>query len=93
MSYTSGSGNVHADFLDLQDFQNVLRRSIDQFTEIDSKTKGTLDSYVWNDKVADQFKQDFHIGMEPINALRSEMEGFIPYLQVKINALMQYIGA
>jgi len=83
---------VHVTFTDLQDFQRVLRQNIDRFTEIDKRTKGTLNSYDWNDPVATKFKTDFEDGMKPILKLRDEMEGFIPWLQNKINSLMRYHG-
>jgi len=93
MSYLSGSGgNVHVNFEDLQDFQNVLRNSIEKFERIDSETKGTLGSYIWEDNVAEKFKQDFEDGMKPILTLKEEMEGFIPWLQAKVDALMKYHG-
>lgn len=83
---------VHVDFADLQDFQEVLRRSSEQFTEIDQRTKNVLDSYEWNDAVADKFRNDFEEGMKPILELKDIMEQFQPWLQNKINALMSYHG-
>ena len=83
---------VHVEFADLQDFQGVLRQNIGTFTEIDSRTKGTLNAYEWNDPVAEKFKLDFDAGMKPILALKDQMEGFIPWLQTKIDALMRYHG-
>ena len=83
---------VHAEFTDLQDFQNVLRQNIERFTEVDSRTKGTLNAYEWNDPVAEKFKQDFDAGMKPILTLKEQMENFIPWLQAKVEALMRYHG-
>ena len=93
MSYSSGSGGkVHADFLELQDFQKVLRQSIDQFAEIDSRTKSKLNDYEWKDNVATKFKNNFEEGMKPIISLTEKMEGFIPWLKKKENALIKYHG-
>ena len=83
---------VHVTFTDLQDFQRVLRENITRFTDIDTKTKGTLNAYEWQDNVAEKFKQDFEIGMKPILQLKDEMERFIPWLQTKVDALMKYHG-
>ncbi|MCL2650253.1 MAG: hypothetical protein FWD60_04395 [Candidatus Azobacteroides sp.] len=83
---------VHVDFTNLQEFQGVLQQNIERFTDIDSRTKGTLNSYEWNDPVAEKFKEEFEIGMKPILQLKEEMEGFIPWLQAKVDALMKYQG-
>lgn len=83
---------VHVDFADLQNFQEVLRQSSEQFTDIDQRTKNTLDSYEWNDAVAEKFRNDFEEGMKPILELKQKMEDFQPWLQNKINALMSYHG-
>lgn len=83
---------VHVDFADLQNFQQVLRESSEQFTDIDQRTKKTLGSYEWNDAVADKFRSDFEEGMKPILELKQKMEDFQPWLQNKINALMSYHG-
>ena len=83
---------VHVEFMDLQDFQRVLRQNIDRFTDIDTRTKGTLNSYEWHDSVAEKFKVDFDAGMKPILRLKDEMEGFIPWLRQKEQALMGYHG-
>ena len=83
---------VHVEFADLQDFQGVLRQNIERFTDIDSRTKGTLNAYEWNDPVAEKFKKDFNEGMQPILTLKDQMEHFIPWLQAKVDALMRYHG-
>jgi len=93
MGYLGGSGgNVHANFEELQDFQNVLQQNIERFRDIDSRTKGTLNSYVWDDKVAIKFKEDFDVGMKPIIKLTEEMDRFIGWLEPKKQALIKYIG-
>jgi len=93
MGYLDGSGgNVHANFEELQDFQRVLRENIEKFMNIDSTTKGKLKFYIWDDKVAEKFKQDFDTGMKPILKLTEEMDGFISWLEPKKQALMKYIG-
>lgn len=83
---------VHVDFADLQNFQQVLRESSEQFTDIDQRTKNTLNSYEWKDAVAEKFRSDFEEGMKPILELKKKMEDFQPWLQKRINALMSYHG-
>ena len=83
---------VHVEFADLQNFQGVLRENIGRFTDINSRTKSKLNAYEWQDQVAEKFKQDFEDGMKPILRLKEEMEGFIPWLQAKVDALMKYHG-
>jgi len=84
---------VHVDFMELTDFQNVLKQNIFRIEEMDSKTKSTLEQYEWNDKVAETFKGNFRLGMQPINALKNEMDQMIPWLQKKIIALQDYHGS
>ena len=83
---------VHVDYANLQEFQQVLQRNIQSFDDIDQRTKQRLEQYEWNDMVADKFKTDFYDGMAKLNDLKRVMEECDQWLKPKIQALMAYHG-